>query len=125
MPKTYALVFGIAYVLVALIELIFRSVAGGLLFFTPVHNAIHWLTGVLGLLAYWSGMAMSKLYAQVFGVVFIIVTILGFAAPDFLATVLGYPVNLFYNIVHLITGLAGIYAGFIWKEKKGGAGGAM
>lgn len=118
MPKTYALVFGIAYVVVALVELLFRNVAGGLLFFTPVHNAIHWLTGVLGLLAYWSGMAMAKLYAQVFGVVFLLVFVLGVAAPDFLSTVLGYPVNWLYNVVHLVTGLAGVYAGFVYKEKK-------
>lgn len=119
MPKTFALVFGIAYVVVALAEVLFsRGVSGGLLFFTPVHNAVHWLTGVLGLIAYKSGMAMAKLYAQVFGVVFLLVFILGVATPDFLATVLGYPVNLVYNVVHLVTGLAGIYAGFIYKEKK-------
>ncbi len=118
MAKTYALVFGIAYVVVALVEVIFRNVMGGLLFFTPIHNGVHWATGVLGLVAFWMGMSASKLYAKVFGVVFLLVAILGFVAPDFLGSVLQYPVSWLYNVVHLVTGLAGIYAGFMVKESQ-------
>lgn len=116
MAKTYALVFGIAYVLVALLELLFRDVAG-MLFFTPVHNAIHWLTGVLGLVAYGMGEKPSMMYAKVFGVVFTLVAILGWFTPDFLSNVLGYPINLTYNLVHTVTGLAGLYVGFMGKKK--------
>lgn len=118
MAKTYAVVFGIAYVLVALLEFLFKQV-GGLLWFTPVHNGIHWLTGVLGLVAYGMGDKAAKTYAQVFGVVFTLVAILGFLAPGFLAQVLGYPVNLFYNLVHTATGLLGLYVGFMGMKKMG------
>ena len=116
MAKTYALVFGIAYVAVALLEILFKQV-GGLLWFTPVHNGIHWLTGVLGLVAYGMGDKSSKMYAQVFGVVFSIVALLGFFAPSFLAQVLGYPVNLFYNLVHTATGALGLYIGFAGMKR--------
>lgn len=117
MAKTYALVFGIVYVAVALLELLFKNVAGTL-FFTPVHNAIHWLTGVLGLVAYGMGDKAAKTYAQVFGVVFTLVAVLGWFAPDMLATIIGYRVNLVYNLVHTATGLLGLYVGFGGKMKK-------
>ena len=116
MAKTYALVFGIAYVAVAILELLFKNV-GGLLFFTPVHNAVHWLTGVLGLAAYGMGDKSAMMYAKIFGVVFTLVAILGFVAPDFLGSILGYRVNMFYNLVHTVTGLAGLYVGFMGMKK--------
>ena len=118
MAKTYALVFGIAYVLVALLELLFRTPFGGLLFFTPVHNGIHWVTGILGLVAYAKGGSTATMYAKLFGIVFLLVFVLGIAAPAFLSSVLGYPVNWFYNVVHLVTGLLGLYAGFAGKGAK-------
>lgn len=116
MAKTYALVFGVAYVLVALIEVVFRQV-GGLLWFTPVHNVIHWLTGLLGLAAYGMGDKAAKTYAQVFGVVFTLVALLGWFAPGILSDLLGYPVSLTYNLIHTATGLLGLYVGFMGKKK--------
>jgi len=116
MARMFALTFGIIYVLVALIELIWKPESPDFLFYTSTHNIIHWATGLLGLVAYFQGEAMSRLYAQVFGVVFLLVAVLGFipATRDgLLNDILGYSVNLFYNIVHLVTGVFGIWAGFV------------
>jgi len=116
--KTFALTFGIIYVVVALLEvLVYRGTGCSATFlcFAPVHNAIHWIAGLAGLIAYSQGESMSRMYAQVFGIVFLLVAILGFipaTANGLLATVLGYPVNLVYNLVHLVTGVLGIWAGF-------------
>lgn len=121
--KNFALWFGIIYVLVALVEVLFyRGAACSTTFlcFSGVHNTIHWVAGILGLVSYSSGEAMAKLYAQVFGIVFLLVAILGFipaTAEGFLNDLLGYPVNMFYNIVHLVTGVLGIWAGFGQSKK--------
>lgn len=120
MARTYALVFGLVYIVVALIEFLFQPQSLSFFFYTPVHATVHALAGILGLVAYWQGEALAKLYAQVFGVVFFVVFLLGVipATRDgFLNAVLGYPINLFYNVVHLATGVFGIYAGFMGTKK--------
>lgn len=118
MAKSYSLIFGILYIAVALVEVIFRNVLGGHVFFTPVHNSVHWVAGVLGLVAYWAGLGGSKLYARVFGLLFLAIFILGVTSPVTLANFLGYPVSTTYNIVHLISGAVGLYAGFLAKDHE-------
>lgn len=121
-PRMFALVFGVVYVLVALLELLFfqdADPATQFLFYNQVHNLVHWAAGILGLLAYFGGNAVSRLYAQVFGVVFFLVAILGFIpGQPILADVLGYPVNLLYNFIHLLTGVLGIWAGFFGEMEE-------
>ena len=65
--------------------------------------------------------------AGVFGVIFIIVAVLGFIAPGGLVMamdpttgmVLGvFPVNLLHNIVHLLFGIWGLVASRSWSGSK-------
>jgi hypothetical protein len=65
--------------------------------------------------------------AGVFGVVFILVAILGFISPGGMAMtvepttgmVLGlFPVNLLHNIVHLLFGIWGLVAARTWTGSK-------
>ena len=65
--------------------------------------------------------------AGVFGVIFIIVAVLGFIAPGGLVMamdpttgmVLGvFPVNLLHNIVHLLFGIWGLVASRSWAGSK-------
>ena len=116
MAKRYALIFGVMYGVVALLEIIFREPFGGLLHFSLVHNAIHWVTVAALLFAFVKGDTVASLVAKIIGAVFLLVFILGVAAPAFLSDTLGYPVNWFYNIVHLVTGIGGLYAGFLEKK---------
>lgn len=68
-------------------------------------------------------MNLAKLYAQVFGIVLTIVGIISFVpaiqspAPGYVPAgsylILGlFAVNPLHNIIHLLTGLIGLYAGF-------------
>ena len=68
-------------------------------------------------------MNLAKLYAQVFGIVLTIVGIISFLpaiqspAPGYVPAgsylVLGlFAVNPLHNVIHLLTGLIGLYAGF-------------
>jgi hypothetical protein len=78
--------------------------------FTPLHNWIHLISGAV--LAYlgFTGTAV-KTGAQVFGVVYTLVGVLGFIGGG-TVPILGVPVNALYNLIHLVVGLAGVYAGF-------------
>jgi hypothetical protein len=62
--------------------------------------------------------------AMVFGVVFILVAIAGFIAPNGMAmspngTMLGmFQINLLHNVVHLLVGIWGIMAARSWSGAK-------
>ncbi len=117
--RTYALVFGIAYLAVALLEVILGS--GGLtvgdtviLRVTPVQNAIHWIVGLAVLGSFFAGESAARTVAQAIGIVFVIVTALGFVARDLTGQLLGFdgPLPWTYNIVHLATAAVALFAGF-------------
>jgi hypothetical protein len=65
-------------------------------------------------------MSLAKVYAQVLGIVLLLVGILGFVAPLGGTTGLMpstselgiFPINNVHNVIHIATGLLGIYAGF-------------
>ena len=116
MAKTFAIIFGSAYLLVALAESLFYKMAGGQIFFTPVHNSVHWVAGAAGLVAYWVGLNGAKMYAKIFGVLFLLAFVVGITAPRLMAQLLGYPATEFYNVFYLFTGLVGIYTGFFSKD---------
>jgi len=117
--QTYALVFGIAYVAVALLE----DILGGnglkiggttILMVTVVQNAIHWIVGIAVLGSFFAGESTAKLVARVVGIVFVLVTLLGFFVEPLTGNLLGFGGSLpmSYNIVHLLTAAAALFAGF-------------
>ena len=77
----------------------------------PVHNVIHLLTGIAALAAVASGAASTRLYAQVFGVVYAAVTILGFinGSGELLGLV---AINQADNFFHLVVTAVLLYIGF-------------
>ena len=110
MAKTYAVVVGVVLLLVGILGFVTDQMFG--LMFHPAHNVIHLLTGAIGL---WAGFGKSanapKLFAQVFGVVYTLVAIAGFAGMVNLGPIrLGLNTN--YNVIHLVVGLWGLWAGF-------------
>lgn len=58
---------------------------------------------------------MQKMLAQVVGVVLTLVGIVGFFTGG---VVLIFSVNALHNVVHLVSGLAGLYAGFMDGGKR-------
>src|SRR5579871_3934467 len=113
--QSYALVFGIAYIAVALLE----DILGGnglkiggttILMVTVVQNAIHWIVGLAVLGSFFAGEATAKLVARVVGVVFVLVTLLGFFVEPLTGKLLGFSGSLpmTYNIVHLLTAAAAL-----------------
>lgn len=117
--RTYALIFGIAYIAVAVLE----DVLGGkglrigdtlILRVTAVQNLIHWLVGVAVLGSFFAGEVAAKMVARVVGIVFVVVTLLGIFARTFTGKLLGFhgPLPWSYNIVHLVTAIFALIAGF-------------
>ena len=126
--RVYALVFGIAYVAVAAVEILLGS--GGykvgsqlILKATPAQTTIHALVGIAVLGSFFAGDAAAKLVARAVGIVFVAVSALGIFARTFTGKLLGFHGALpwSYNVVHLLTMAAALFAGFaVEKAYSGG-----
>lgn len=76
----------------------------------PVHNFIHLVSGIVGILAALGGEKYSKTYLQVFGVVYALVFILGLFGGG---QVLGlFVTNAADNILHFVIAAVALYGGF-------------
>jgi hypothetical protein len=118
--QLYSLVFGAILLLAGIIGFFFSaSFAAGeavetnayvldILAVNAWHNIVHILTGLIGLLVVGS-YAGARVYALGLGVVYLLVTVLGFAMEPAIFTLI--PVNLEDNILHLLIGVAGVAAG--------------
>ena len=122
MLRKLAIVFGVVFVVVGLGGFIpgltttdneGMKLLLGLFMVGTIHNIIHLASGAAALLASKSG-AYSKLYFQVFGAVYALVTLVGFIQGD---TVLGLiHVNTADNFLHLALAVVILGIGFGVKE---------
>lgn len=120
--RVYALVFGIAYLGVAAVEVLLKVFGSGtltvgsqvILKITPLQNTIHWLVGLAVLGSFFAGTAVAKLVARGVGLVFLLVSGLGIFASHFTGKLLGFPgaLPVSYNVVHIATMVAALFAGF-------------
>ena len=127
--QIYALVFGIAYIAVALSEDLVGIFGGGtlkigggtILQITLVQNLIHWVVGLAVFGSFFAGENTAKMVARVVGIVFVLVTLLGFFVEPFTGNLLGFSGNLplIYNLVHLLTAAAALFAGFAAQRAYG------
>ena len=122
MAKIYAGVVGAVLLLVGICGFLTNSMMG--LEFHMAHNIIHLATGIIGL---WAAMASggrnAGMFAKVFGVVYTLVAVMGFAGISDLGSIkLG--LNTMYNVIHLVVGLLGMAAGFMGGAARASAAGA-
>jgi hypothetical protein len=126
--QIYALVFGIAYLAVAVLEVALGSNGlniGGVVILQVqlVQNLIHWVVGLAVLGSFFAGENWAKIVARAVGVVFVLVTLLGLFIEPLTGQLLGFPGALpaSYNVVHLLTAAAALFAGFAAQRAYGQA----
>lgn len=120
--RSYALVFGIAYIGVAILELFFPArdplQVGDMVLLArgTLHNVIHWAVGILVLGSFVAGETAAKVVARAVGAVFVVVTLLNLFASNFYAELVGLGEGagtpVVYTLVHAVTAAAALYAGF-------------
>ena len=118
MVQKLAWVFGIVFLAVGVLGFVPGITTDGMLLglfmVGGLHNVIHLVSGLAALAAAW-GLYSSRLYFQVFGVVYGLVTVVGFVQGD---TVLGLiMVNMADNVLHLVIAAAALWIGFGMKEE--------
>ncbi len=111
MAKIYALLVGAVLLLVGVCGFL-KTELFGLITFHPAHNIIHLVSGAIGLLAGVNkNPKVPRTFAQVFGVVYTLVAIVGFMGVRDLGPIqLG--LNTTYNVIHVAIGALGLLAGF-------------
>jgi hypothetical protein len=117
MAKLYTQVVGVA-LLVAGILGFFLKESLGFLHFTATHNLVHIISGLaLGYLGFKGNESNQRLGAQIFGVIYGLVTLLGFLnVGNGNPLGLQLHLNTTYNIIHLVIAAWGLYAGFARKS---------
>lgn len=121
MAKAYAGIVGAVLLLVGIVGFLTPDLMG--LHFNTIHNVIHVASGVLGLAAATvGGGSKARLFAQVFGVVYTIVAVAGFAGIGMVVDMLN--LNTMYNIIHVAVGVLGLVAGFMGGAGQAKAAGA-
>jgi hypothetical protein len=89
-----------------------RDAVLGILDVNGWHNVVHVASGAIGL-ALAGRYDGSRAYALGFGAVYLVVTVLGFAAGDGDEIFNLIPVNTEDNVLHLLIGIAGLGAGLV------------
>ena len=116
MVRAVALVFGVSFLAVGVLGFVLNPTGGELLGIFAVnvlHNLVHLLFGIFGIAAVLMG--RSRVYLQGVGVIYLLLTVLGFVPGLFVGDemLLGLVhINLADNFLHLVLGGAAAFFGF-------------
>ncbi|WP_435194995.1 DUF4383 domain-containing protein [Natronomonas sp. EA1] len=110
---TAAIVFGGVLALVGVLGPALGGANGELVVFgrNYLHDVVHLGSGLAGLAAgYAAGGKYAGTYSKVLGVTYLLVTVIGFVATGFAASLLN--INFADNLLHLVLALAFLVIGF-------------
>jgi hypothetical protein len=120
LPQVYALTLGLVLVAVGIIGFLVEPSFGigdsaqrGTLIVFDIngwHNVVHLLSGIVGI-ALAGTAAKARLFCIGYGVVYVLVTILGFVVGDGGLLLSLIPINTADNLLHLVIALTGIAIG--------------
>jgi len=115
MVKNLAIIFGIVLVVLGVAGFIPALAPSGMLFgvfaVDAMHNTVHLLTGAIALAVGLSSERASTVYFQIFGVIYAILAVLGFARGS--APIMGMANNYADAGLHLLIAVVTLYIGFI------------
>ncbi len=116
MAKTLCKVAGLIFLIVGVAGFGSPNLLGFHL--TPIHNIIHILTGAIALyMAFPASYGAARSFCVIFGIVYLLLGILGFVAPDVVAGAIGHPTPVSSgdltpdNAFHLLVGIVFLAVG--------------
>ena len=118
MITTMAKVFGVVFLLVGILGFI-PGIAPdghllGIFHVNAAHNIVHLLTGAIALAVGCSSMRASRLFFQVFGIVYALVAVLGFVYGN--QPIFGIIANNIADAwLHVMIACVAVYFGFVAK----------
>jgi hypothetical protein len=122
MLRTFAKVFGAAFLAIGVFGFIPPLTPDGYLLglfeVNAVHNVIHLASGAVALAAGFSSERASRTYFQVFGIVYALVTVLGlvYGEEELLGLVAHNPTDV---ALHFVISATSLFLGFGYKGTEG------
>lgn len=116
MAKKLAVLFGIVFVIVGLLGFIPNPIVGaaGLFQTDHLHDLVHLLIGVILLIVAFAAPAASSLWLKIFGVVYLLLAVLGFLMVPHGGMLLGLvTMNAADHWLHVVLGIVLIIAGMM------------
>lgn len=115
MLKTAAIIFGIFFIVAGLAGFSSALAPGGMLFglfmVGTVHNIIHLASGIVALMCAFAGPGASAAYFKIFGVVYLLVALIGFAYGN--SPLLGMVEHNKADIgLHILIAVVALWLGF-------------
>ena len=111
--KPITWILGIVLLLVGILGFVNNPVLG-IFQVDTIDNAIHILSGIVGLIAVSSGKSYARLFLIIFGIVYGLVTILGFAMYGNILNI--FTVNQADNYLHAAIAVVCLAVGFSSKK---------
>ena len=113
--KKIAVIFGVVFVAVGVLGWVPTVNPGGKLLglfdVNAAHNVVHLATGIIAILVGMSSDKASKMFFQVFGVIYALVAVLGFYSGD--QPLLGIVSNNGADsVLHVVIAVVALYLGF-------------
>lgn len=116
MAKKLAVVFGVVFVLVGVLGFVSNPIVGanGLFLTDTLHNLVHLVIGIVLLVVAMSAPAKSASWLKIFGVVYLLLVVLGFLLIPSGGMLLGLvTMNTADHFLHLVLGIVLLAAGFM------------
>jgi len=115
MVKTAATLFGIVFLAIGILGFVpgitTNDMLLGIFMVNPAHSVVHIASGIVALLCAMSGPGASRVYFQIFGIVYALVAILGFAQGN--AMLLGMISNNTADTwLHVVIAAVSLFLGF-------------
>ncbi len=122
MLKRAAVVFGIAFIAAGILGFVPGITTSdgyllGIFHVNAAHNVIHLVSGAAALYAGMQSESLSRLYFQVFGVIYALVALLGlfYGREPLLGFIAHNPADV---VLHLVIAAAALYLGFGYREHR-------
>jgi Domain of unknown function (DUF4383) len=118
--KKIAVIFGVVFVAVGVLGWVPAVNPGGKLLglfdVNAAHNVVHLATGIIAIIVGMSSDKASKMFFQVFGVIYALVAVLGFYSGD--QPLLGIVANnAADSVLHVVIAVVALYLGFGMKAE--------
>ena len=116
MLKTAAIIFGLFFLVAGIGGFVPALAPGGMLFglfmVGPVHNFVHIASGIAALLCAFAGGGAARKYFQIFGVIYLLVAVIGFFYGN--SPIMGVMEHNNHDIwLHILIAAAALYLGFM------------
>lgn len=117
--RTMAILFGIGFIFIGVAGFLSAFMQEGLLLgyfaVNTIHNIFYIASGVIAIMAA-TQYRYARTYFQVFGILFGVLTILGFVFNGDIGLMMG-PMNMADNFLHLGITIAALFLGFFTKRR--------